>query len=208
MKKIVVLLVIGLLLSGIVFAMGEKPPKMDRTEIPQEWKTYVSKYGFSISYPSNWQLTPAVNAKSMEESERWAKEGYDSFSIYSPSNNSNAGLAIECFTDTDTVIQLSYKDISIPDDPAGRILFLAKESPFTIKYKKNMINNIEEIKVNGGQIYLVHDNTEFSGTTVLFYLEKKKFFCVLDAYYPSSTPNKEKEYKEIFIKIVKTMSIL
>jgi|GEM_PF-6734919 len=33
-----------------------KPKEQTVSTIPQGWKTYVSKYGFSVSYPPDWKL--------------------------------------------------------------------------------------------------------------------------------------------------------
>ena len=59
---LVVLIICGLIgLIGCVPNQGQKKGKEVKqveTTKPstQEWKTYVSKYGFSVSYPANWKL--------------------------------------------------------------------------------------------------------------------------------------------------------
>lgn len=213
-KMFFVILFAAICFLSFLYVMKVNSPTIKKAKIASDssdytgWKTYTSKYGFSILYPSIWQLGPAINAKSKEESEKWRKEGYDSFVIYSPSDDSSSGLVIECLGDTDTVMQLSYKNIPIPEDPVERILFLAKESPFTMRYKKDKIKKFELIKVDGGLVYLIHDDTEFSETTGLFYLKKNKVFCIIDASYPRLNKNEEKCYKEKFKNIIKTIKIL
>ncbi len=65
LKRIIVSLVL-LMVFGLasVFAMGGKPPQKEKASVSvestvtstEEWKTYVSKAGFSVSYPKEWYL--------------------------------------------------------------------------------------------------------------------------------------------------------
>jgi len=61
---------IGLLILfcsvSLIYAMGEKPPEKGKTETPKGWQTYVSKYGFSVSFPADWYLW-----------EEWSASGND-----------------------------------------------------------------------------------------------------------------------------------
>ncbi|MBU0706737.1 hypothetical protein KJ807_05995 [Patescibacteria group bacterium] len=65
-KKFTVILVCIVLisLSSIVFAMGEKPSYDGPDPIPEDYKTYVSKAGFSVSYPADWYLREEKGGRS------------------------------------------------------------------------------------------------------------------------------------------------
>ena len=75
LKRIMVLLVLMTVFGLVpVFAMGGKPPK----EPIQEYKTHVSKYGFSVSYPADWYLEEIWRFRKIPEN----KKGWLGFYLY------------------------------------------------------------------------------------------------------------------------------
>ncbi|MFA6169144.1 MAG: PsbP-related protein [Candidatus Margulisiibacteriota bacterium] len=86
----------------------------------KEWKTYVSKYGFSVSYPRDWFLK--------EDTDNICKEGYRPFDIYNydadhPKNEPGVSISFGFNDETTKGIDKS----TIPSDPYERILFLARK---------------------------------------------------------------------------------
>ncbi|OGC11538.1 hypothetical protein A3K48_03405 [candidate division WOR-1 bacterium RIFOXYA12_FULL_52_29] len=137
----------------------------------QEMKTYVSRYGFSVSYPKDWCLMEDKNIKPSD----YELEGYVNFSIvnFDPDNpgknQSDQTIGIEFLFNRDVSAGLRRAGVAMPDDTFEKIIFLAEKNNI---YKKNDIDSIENIDINGIQICLIY----FEGKhpwQALFYLPKK-----------------------------------
>ena len=73
---LVVIIALG---GGIWYVLKYLPKPKEQTvsTIPQGWKTYVSKYGFSVSYPPDWQLEELRDVKPSE----MEYKGYMNFAL-------------------------------------------------------------------------------------------------------------------------------
>jgi len=105
------------------------------------WKTYVSKAGFSVTYPAEWYLEENIGS----EMPRY-QEGWVAFDLYDP-RDQKIGMF---FTMEEEIVLLSNivnrKDI--PKEPDKRIIFIIKNNLMrTVKkirqYNKNNINYVE-----------------------------------------------------------------
>ena len=141
-KKIVIgLVVFGFVVSGIVFGMGSQPPQKENGQEVKEWKTYVSKYGFSVSYPADWYLW-----------EEWSASGNDwvsPFGIVDTDPNISADLVPE-----DKRMGLGFNAWDVPRDmPEGakeRLIYIAKNQQMAL------IESLEIIEKDGDVFCLIY----------------------------------------------------
>jgi len=77
-RTLVLVVFITLFCIAFVFAMGGRSAQEERGRPTREYKTHVSKYGFSVSYPADWYLVEEWHSIDIPES----KKGWLAFGIY------------------------------------------------------------------------------------------------------------------------------
>ena len=143
--------------------------------VPQGWETYVSKYGFSVSYPKDWYL------KEDEDTKDYYEEGYRPFCINNididhpevpyPKNEPWISIGFAVIDDISQDIDKS----SIPSDPFEKILFLAKKHNLYIGDKNSVIKKLK-LDYDGCLIYYHQGNMP---DRAMFYLPDKDGLLVI-----------------------------
>ena len=197
MKKIIVSVVL-LIVFGLVpvFAMGGKPSQNEKSQTAQEWKTYVSKYGFSVSYPADWYLEEKKDIKLTQEE----LDGYISFTIcdFNPDNPEerveSKGITIEYLFRNNVTMRI--EDRLIPKGSKDKILFLAREHNVYVGKEDDTIKMFP-VK-NGPDMFLIY----YDGKRLrraLFYIKKTDALVIVNV--------SEKAQKE-FYEIVNTIRFI
>jgi hypothetical protein len=143
----------------------------------QEWKTYVSKYGFSVSYPKDWCLEENKNIKPTE----MELMGYRHFDIYDydpenpQSNPKSKGIVVGFTFRSDVSIDLEEKNILL-SDPIEKLIFIAEKQNI---YKKDFKDSIEKIKVGDLDICVIYYGGN-KPSRALFYLPQKDAIATVD----------------------------
>jgi hypothetical protein len=169
------LLAIVVIVCGLISLFGcadkgkqsEKKEKATIVTSTKEWKTYVSKYGFSVSYPADWYLQEYKDPKGR-------MEGYWPFAIYDYNPDKpedypeSKGIGVEFLFYDDAVSDLASKGLQIPENAYEKILFLSERHNI---YKINSKDIIKKIDINGIKLCLIY----FDGIRLreaLYYLPK------------------------------------
>jgi len=194
-----VFVVCGIL--GCVPAKKEGTEKTESAKEPviqtstQEMNTYISKYGFSVSYPADWHLEEKKDIKLTQRE----LEGYISFTIcdFNPDKPEESikskGIAIEYLFYDDAVSGIDKK-YSIPKNKYEKILFLSDK--YNI-YKLNRKDKIERMEINGIEIILIYYEGKYPWQAI-FYLHGQDAVVVV--------ATSEKGSNEL-ISTLKTMKI-
>jgi hypothetical protein len=204
-QTVSVSLLIGIVLIGL-FGCVDKSKQTGKKEkvsasveatatSTQEWKTYVSKYGFSVSYPADWYLEEKKDIKLTQRE----LDGYISFTIcdFNPDKPEESikskGIAIEYLFYDDAVSGINKK-YSIPENKYEKILFLSDKHNI---YKPDRKDKIERVEINGIEIVLIYYEGKYPWQAI-FYLRGQDVVVVV--------ATSEKGSNE-FISILKTMKI-
>ena len=159
--------------------------------------TYVSKYGFSVSYPNNWYLEEKRGIRLAE----WEKLGYIPFTIYdydpsNPDKSANSkGIGVEFNFYRDAERYLKDKGLAIPNGYMEKIVFLADK--YNI-YKKDPKDSIKYLNINGIEMVLIYYEGK-DPWQALYYLPKQDTLAIISI---SST-----RYSEELIPILKTIKL-
>jgi len=183
MKRGILVLVAVSVLCGLIGLFGcvgkgkqaEKQTKvLASVEVPavstQGWKTYVSKYGFSVKYPADWYLK-----EELDERGRDKPEGYRPFDIYNydadhPKNEPGVSIS---FGFNDETTQGMDKSM-IPSDPYQKIVFLAKKHNLFIG--KNESDRSKLYMAYPGILIKIHN--KLSG--IMFYIPESDALLGVD----------------------------
>ena len=162
-RSLLVSLVLFLLITiGIYLETGCAPNKTQRKDEEvkqagitqtsiQEWKTYTSKYGFSVSYPAEWKLEEENDIKPSEDE----LMGYKNFSI---SSEEGEVFILLDFTFNKEIVenilsnQYEHANKNIPEDPKEKIFFLAEQ---TNSINRKMVKNLKRVEIKGGEVYII-----------------------------------------------------
>ncbi|MFA6169142.1 MAG: PsbP-related protein [Candidatus Margulisiibacteriota bacterium] len=163
-------LLLVLVVVGCAPAKKEDSKKMSVTTeaITQisikEWKTYVSKYGFSVSYPKDWAFERDADAKKSDYI-----TGNQSYRIYTddfhrrPQDPSGIVIGIEIGSD-------ESQDINKSLSSSDQFEALLKKDNFYANEKGNIIKKLN-LDYDG---YLVYDKyRQNKPTRAIFYIPDK-----------------------------------
>ena len=217
-KSLLISLVLFLLITiGIYLETGCAPNKTQRKDEEvkqagitqtsiQEWKTYTSKYGFSVSYPAEWKLEEENDIKPSEDE----LAGYKNFSI--SSTEGDVSVALD-FTFNKGIVenilsnQWEHANKNIPKEPKEKIFFLAER---TNSINRKMVKDLKRIKVEGGEIYIEqYKDEQYSETTAMFYIKKTDTLVnvILIISKDHKYVNNVREYRGLFLDFMKRVEI-
>jgi hypothetical protein len=144
-----------------------------KSEIPKGWKTYVSKYGFSLSYPVDWYLKEDVDPRSGEEGNRpFDIYNHDVDNPESTYSTNEPWVLISVGVVDD--ISRDVDKLSIPSDPFEKILFLARKHNLYVGDKNSVIKKLK-LAYDGCLIYYHGDKPNIA----FFYLPNKDALLVI-----------------------------
>jgi hypothetical protein len=196
---LVVLIVCGLIgLIGCVQGKGRNTQAkndVSGTESKvsnKEWKTYVSKYGFSVSYPRSWFLQEDKDPIGRKEG-CWP---FDIYNYHADHPKKEPGVSINFNFYDNAVSYLTSKGLKMPENPYEKILFLSDKCNI---YKNNSKNAIKRMNINGIDMVLIY----YEGKTpwqALFYLPKEDAMAIVGLESEYGT----KEYL-LVLNTIKTM---
>ena len=185
MKKqtVLFLLIIGVVLIGLLDCVGkgQKAEKKEgatisagaKSEIPKDRKTYVSKWGFSLSYPVDWYLKEDIDPRSGEEGNR-------PFDIYNhdvdnpeSTHSTNEPWVLISVGVVDGISR-DVDKLSIPSDPFEKILFLARKHNLYVGDKNSVIKKLK-LAYDGCLIYYHGDKPDIA----FFYLQDRDALLVI-----------------------------
>jgi hypothetical protein len=160
----------------------------------KQWKTYVSKYGFSVSYPANWYLQEDKDPKGR-------REGYWPFAIYDYNPDKpedypeSKGIGVEFLFYDNVLSEYLPKEMKIPENPYERILLLSDR--YNI-YKNNPKDTIRKININGIYMVLIYYEGKYPWQ-IMFYLPNNDAIAIVAI-------STEKSSSEL-IPIIKTIKM-
>ncbi|MFA6169148.1 MAG: PsbP-related protein [Candidatus Margulisiibacteriota bacterium] len=212
-KRLILFFLVGLVI--LIMVVGCAPPKKKEVEqfsaaavetiqaSTQEMKTYVSKYGFSVSYPADWYLEEEKDIKPSEEE----LKGYRNFQINHGDVKESVSLDFTVFKDASLYLGSPKGGEVARQGLPAKLVYFAK--------KLNSLNEetfagLRKISVRGGEIYIYkHKDERYSETRALFYLKKTDGFCdvSLGVYKNRNPINDVRAYREIFLSFIKGIEI-
>ena len=208
-KHFMLILVIGLvsvvLLLGCVNGGGEKKVAQARKQViepttavsTQEMKTYVSRFGFSVSYPKEWRLVE-------EKEPRDEAMGYWPFGIYYY-DDKNISFSFN-FTGVNKLISFfggAKKDVVMKASVPEKLVYYLKQFH---AYDANTFAGFKMVNVHGGEMYLYkYKDEKISETRALFYVKKTDAICdvSLEVMKNHEYIDDLRPYRKIFLGILK-----
>jgi hypothetical protein len=207
-KKIVIASIVFVLImvvgGGVYYISYKRPAKEAQSQKIdiKGWKTYVSKFGFSVSYPKEWTL--------IEEKEpRDIGAGYWPFNLYYEDNINKIyfGIDITGKNDFSLFMNKTRREQFLKMNVAEKIIYYLNELN---AYNPKTFDGFDKIKIRGGEVYLYkYKDKKYNTTRALIYVSKTDAIC--DISFGATEDGKYIEdlrpYQEVFLNILRRIEI-
>jgi len=179
-KTIFFAVLTGVILIGLVGCVDKGKQLEKKAEVSatvesvavstQEMKTYMSKWGFSVSYPMGWYLKESKDIRGREE-RYWSIDfiSYDADNQAAPNSQQGSWIDVSI-----SIIDDAYDGVDkslIPSDPYEKILALVKKHKYSNEGKDISTKRIKN-DYDGCLIYYREDTP----MEAIYYLPNKNVY--------------------------------